>query len=89
MVDNIQFDEDATRELYRAKCYFDTLGKGDEFLDDLEDQIAIILSIPFAFQIRYNQVRIVRLDDFPYTIHYTINDNDIVILNILNQVQDF
>lgn len=57
-------------------------------MEHLEDQIAI-LNMPFAFQMRYNEVRIVNLDDFQYTIHYTINGNDIVILNIINQVQDF
>ena len=89
MVDNVQFDEDAKRELYRAKCYFDSVDKGEEFLDDLENQIAMILSMPLAFQVRYREVRIVRFDDFPYTIHYTIHGNEVIILNILNQLQDF
>lgn len=89
MVDSVRFDEDATRELHRAKCFFDFIDKGEEFLDDMENQIAMIVSMPFAFQIRYNEVRIVKFDHFSYTIHYTVNNDEIVILNILNQFQDF
>lgn len=89
MADSIRFDEDAKRELHRAKCFFDSIDKGEEFLDDFENQIALVLTMPLAFQIRYNDVRIVQFDHFSYTIHNTINSNEIVILNILNQFQDF
>jgi hypothetical protein len=89
MVDSVRFDEDAKRELHRAKCFFDSIDKGEDFLEDLDNQILMILSMPFAFQIRYKEVRIVKFDHFSYTIHYIINDNEIIILNILNQIQDF
>lgn len=89
MVDSVRFDEDAKLELHRAKCFYDSINKGEEFLDDMENQIAMILSMPFAFQIRYNEVRIIKFEHFSYTIHYTVNNDEIVILIILNQFQDF
>ena len=89
MVDKVLFDEEAKREIHRAKCFFDSIDKGEEFLDDLENQIALVLSMPLAFQLKYSEVRIVQFDNFSYTIHYTININEIIILNILNQFQDF
>lgn len=87
MVDKVRFDEDAKRELHRAKYFLDSIGKGEEFLDDLESQIAMILLMPLAFQLRYKEVKIIKFNHFTYTIHYTLNGNEIVILNILNQFQ--
>ena len=89
MKDRLEFDEDAKLELHRAKCFFDSIGKGEQFLDDFENQIALIIKMPHAFQIRYRQVRIIGFNHFSFTIHYTIHKKEIVILNILNQYQDF
>lgn len=89
MAGKVRYDEDAKNELHRAKCFFDSIEMGEAFLDDLETQISLILSMPSAFQVRYKDVRIIKFDHFSYTIHYTIAQNDIIILNILNQFQDF
>lgn len=89
MVNNVVFEDDAIRELNKAKCYFDSLGKGDLFFKDIENHIELIKEMPFAFQIRYKSVRIIALEKFSYTIHYTIYKKTIVVLNILNQSQDF
>ncbi|MEZ4792558.1 MAG: type II toxin-antitoxin system RelE/ParE family toxin [Gelidibacter sp.] len=89
MVDEVRYDDDAIRELHRAKCFFDSIDMGEAFLDDLETQIELISSMPYAFQVRYRDVRIIKFDNFSYTIHYTFAENKIIILNILNQFQDF
>ncbi|MEO1029894.1 MAG: hypothetical protein AAFX55_00735 [Bacteroidota bacterium] len=89
MEDKIRFDDDAIRELHRAKCFFDTIGKGREFLDDFENQIERIKAMPMAFQIRYREVRIINFSRFSFTIHYTFIHNKVIILNILNQFQEY
>jgi len=45
-----------------------------------------IAQTPFGFQIKYNNVRTILLQQFPYHIHYLINDNQkqIVILAIIH-----
>lgn len=89
MVDSIRFDDDAIRELHRAKCFFDSIEKGIEFLNDFENQIELIKTMPFAFQIRYKNVRIVNFEHFSYTIHYMVIFDTVIILNILSQFQDY
>ncbi len=89
MIDEIHFDQDAIRDLHLAKCFYDSLGRGDMFLNDFENQIYRIKTMPLAFQLRYKSIRIIKFENFPYTIHYTIVGDMAVILNILNQSQDF
>jgi len=45
--------------------------------------------MPYAFQIRYRNIRIVKFDQFDYSIHYAISNKRIVILRILNQSQGY
>ena len=45
----------------------------------LKESLAIIKKNPFHFQIRYHDVRIIMLTTFPYLIHFTVGENDIVI----------
>ncbi|GAL70397.1 hypothetical protein JCM19302_3519 [Jejuia pallidilutea] len=45
--------------------------------------------MPELFQVRYKKVRIVSLEYFNYSIHYTVFRNEIIVLRILNQNQDF
>ena len=89
MEGKVRFEKDAIIELNRSKCFFDTIGKGEQFLIDFENQIALVVAMPEAFQIRYRKVRIVSFEYFSFTIHYTIDKDVIIILNILNQYQDY
>lgn len=86
---NYEISNEADLDLDRALCYFKLYEKEDDFIEDLLDQIRIIRAMPKAFQIRYKKVRIVNLESFQYSIHYTIFRNKVIILRILNQSQDF
>lgn len=83
------FTEDFRRELHIAKCHFDLIDRGEDFLDDLERQLAIS-SIPFGFQVRYRNVRIINFETFNYSVHYIVQDDaNIIILHLLGQGQDY
>jgi hypothetical protein len=86
---NYKFSNEANLELHRAVCYFKLQQKEGLFLDDLIKQLKRILSMPELFQVRYKKVRIVSLEYFNYSIHYTVFRNEIIVLRILNQNQDF
>ncbi|MEP1486937.1 MAG: type II toxin-antitoxin system RelE/ParE family toxin [Algibacter sp.] len=86
---NYKFTNEAELELYRAICYFKLYKKDELFLDDLLEQLRAVYAMPVAFQIKYRQVRIVSLEKYSYSIHYTIYEDSIIILRILNQKQDF
>ena len=90
MLSKIVFAEEAKIDIHKAKCFFEFLYKNDDFMNDLTKQIVRISKIPFAFQIRYAQIRIVQLENFKYTIHYRVkSDNEIIVYRTLSQSQDF
>ncbi|MGF1556966.1 type II toxin-antitoxin system RelE/ParE family toxin [Paucihalobacter sp.] len=86
---NYRFSQEAELELYKAECYYKLHQKEQDFIDDLAVQLHIIQTMPYAFQIRYRNIRIVNFDYFDYSIHFAIHDGTIFILRILNQKQDF
>jgi plasmid stabilization system protein ParE len=56
------------------------------FLDRLEEAKKYITKFPEAFQIKYKNVRTVLLKQFPYHIHYIVDDakKQIVVLAIIH-----
>lgn len=50
-----------------------------QFLFRIREAKAYIARSPLGFQIKYNQVRTLLLRQFPYHIHYLINDTQKVI----------
>lgn len=58
----------------------------NKFLDRLEEAKKYIDDFPTAFQIKYKNVRTVLLKQFPYHIHYIVDDTkkQIVVLAIIH-----
>ena len=55
---------------------------GNSFKIDFINKMAIIKDNPFLFQVRYLNIRITFLDNFPYGIHFFIENNTITILSV-------
>lgn len=57
-----------------------------QFLFRIREAKVYIANSPLGFQIKYKQVRTLLLKQFPYHIHYLIDDNKklIVILSIIH-----
>lgn len=89
MEENYDISDEAKLELHKAKCFFEFLEKEEEFLDDFLHQLRVISQMPYGFQIRYRNVRIVKFEHFNYSIHYAIFNEQIIILRILNQLQSY
>jgi hypothetical protein len=51
-----------------------------QFLFRIREAKSYIARTPFGFQIRYNQVRTLLLKQFPYHIHYLIDESKQVIV---------
>jgi len=63
-------------------------GLGFEFTDTLDAYFNKISRLPTASAIRYDNVRVKPIDTFPYTIHFTIEeDGSIIILRVFNTYQ--
>lgn len=56
------------------------------FLDRVEEAKKYIVDFPTAFQIKYKNVRTVLLEQFPYHIHYIVDDTkkQIVVLAVIH-----
>ena len=67
----------AELELDEAVFYYENSrkGLGDKFLLDYENRLDTLYNFPF-FENKYNIVRILPLKKFPYTIHFTINEDE-------------
>ncbi|WP_299128116.1 type II toxin-antitoxin system RelE/ParE family toxin [uncultured Winogradskyella sp.] len=89
MEENFSFSEDAKRELHRIACYFEYLEKGDQFFNDFIRQLNLLKQFPYSFQVRYKDVRIVALENYPYSLHYRVIKGHIYIVHVLNQSQDY
>jgi ParE toxin of type II toxin-antitoxin system, parDE len=78
-------DIDQTFEYYNSRSY----GLGFEFTDTLDAYFKKISRLPTASAIRYDNVRVKPIDTFPYTIHFTIEeDGSVIILRVFNTYQE-
>jgi len=89
MGDNIQFTEEAKIEFHKANCFFELNNKEDAFWIDVNRQMDLLMIMPFAFQIRYKNIRIINLEQFAYSIHYIIKPYGVLVYRFLNKQQDY
>lgn len=89
MANEIRTTDEARIELHKAKCFFEFSNKEDAFWEDFNRQIAMLLVMPKAFQVRYRDVRIITLERFDYSIHYVVKPYGILIYRFLNQRQNY
>lgn len=51
-------------------------GLGKTFINQIKNKVLIIREFPHAFAIRYDEMRTVTLDSFPYMIHFSVNPEE-------------
>jgi hypothetical protein len=80
---------DAVNDIDQAVDYYNGLsdGLGFEFTDTIDRYFSKIQQLPSASAIRYDEVRVKPIDTFPFTIHYTVTESQIVILRVFNTFQ--
>ena len=61
---------------------------GKKFINAIKKEVVIIHKNPLLCQIRYDNVRIAYTKTYPYSIHYTIYDNTIVIKAVYHTSRD-
>jgi len=77
-------DIDNAFDYYNSRSY----GLGFEFTDTLDSYFKKISQLPTASAIKYDNVRVKAIDTFPYTIHFTIEeDNSVIIARIFETHQ--
>jgi toxin ParE1/3/4 len=79
--------EDDLREIFL--WYEDKkLGLGLVFRDFFETAISSIKLNPLQFQVRYHRIRIKFMEKFPYGIHNTVVNSEIIILAVFHTSLD-
>ena len=80
----------ALKDINKAtEYYFDIQKKlAKRFTKDLKNQTKYILKKPTHIQVRYDNIRIAHLKKFPYSIHFTIEKQTIIILAIFNMAMN-
>ena len=58
------------------------------FNDALKKEVDIIQLNPFLYQIRYDEVRMANINGFPYSIHFEIYTNTVVINAVYHNSRD-
>jgi hypothetical protein len=79
-------DIDYGFEFYNSKSD----GLGFEFASTIDIYLIKIREVPTASAIRYDNIRVKPVSTFPYTIHYSIDENvnRIIIMRIFNTWQE-
>lgn len=76
MVYKVLIVKRADLEIEEAFLYYENIrkGLGEKFLLDYKDHLKTLYKFPF-FEEKYNIVRTLSLKKFPYTIHFTVDEN--------------
>ncbi len=87
----IRFDDRVRHDVLEAVFYYNSKapGLGKRFYQQVKNGYAYIRQSPF-FQVRYNGIRCLPLDKFPYMIHYSVDETEgvITIKAIINCYQN-
>ena len=78
----VTFDIEDIVDYYKSINY----ELANTFLDRLEEAKKYIANYPVAFQVKYKNVRTVLLKQFPYHIHYIVDDakKQLVVLAVIH-----
>ena len=64
--------------------YYNNSTLGDFIITYRSNSVKQIKDNPFRFQIRYDEIRVVLLKTFPYLIHFSIDNETIVIKAVIH-----
>lgn len=75
------FNEAFFRDLELINNYYSEISAEvkNKFAHGVNVQIKLIKKTPFVKSIRYDDVRLAKIDRFSYAIHYSINEQDNVV----------
>jgi len=76
----------AQKDIQEAVDYYDSIDSGiaDRFLKVLFSRFDVIKGNPLMFSIKYREIRLCYLKDFPFGIHFHINNSEISVIAVLH-----
>ena len=79
---NLLFSPEAENDLQEIYDWYETAlpGLGERFIDELEKKILKLANTPGIGAIRYEDIRCTLIPDFPYLVHYGVNQSKMQII---------
>ena len=88
----IVFTPGAKEDLRNAAIWYNKQrkGLGKDFVKRIRERAAEIQDLPLSCQIRYKDIHTAVIEQFPYMMHYWVNEDNktIYIITILHTSQD-
>jgi len=83
---SIVFTKGADKDISESMQWYELQkkGLGKRFFDKLYEKVEKIEKNPHLYAIRYNNIRCASIDKFPFLIHYSLDNTNIVVLAILH-----
>ncbi len=83
---SVRLTDDALFDIEEIVLWYEDQRKGlsYDFELCLEAGINEIIRTPLAFQKRYNNVKILFINRFPYGIHYTLQKDEIIVIGVFH-----
>ena len=85
------FRKEAERDLVDIETYYNKISTSltKRFFTEFFETLEFIEQEPQLFQVRYREIRIAPLYQFPYGIHYKASQNKITIFRVLHTKRYF
>ena len=88
----VVFRTEALQDITGAMDWYDEqqAGLAERFYAQLESKLEQVAEHPFLYSIRYAEVRCVVVDDFPYLMHYYVEEERrrVTVLGIIHTSRD-
>ena len=87
---NLQYTDRAKDDLEWAFAWYERQrrGLGFEFLDCVENAVKSILNNPEMYKVYYSVFRGCVVRRFPFSVFYTVENNEIVVHSVFDSRQD-
>lgn len=87
----IKYAENSLDDYNKGFTYYHLISENlaQRFENQFWNCIKLIRDNPYSYQIRYSNIRIGIIENFPFTIHYFLEENIIYIQRILHNRRDY
>lgn len=82
----VKMTQPAKNDIKEAAVWYNRQqkGLGKRFIQFVRKKVHFIVENLFAYAVKYGNVRTATLDVFPYTIHFVVENNIVVVLAVFH-----
>ena len=86
-MNKLRFQPEAVSQIKEALHNYEIINPdlGEAFKEELRAGFQILRDNPVLWRLRYKTIRIALLKRFPYSIHYTVNEDITSVFEVLHQ----